>query len=124
MLDRYLAQVGRLLTVLPEIARETAFALKGGTAINVGMTREAVSLAALADTARTLHADIVSRPHGDVATFLLSLHDAEPDFGLLGLPEAANLPAVRWKLINLKKLRDTNPAKHAAQRGALKGLFR
>ena len=90
----------------------------------VGMTREAVSLTALADTARTLHADIVSRLHGDVATFLLSLHDAEPDFGLLGLPEAANLPAIRWKLINLKKLRDTNPAKHAAQRGALKRLFR
>ena len=35
MLDRYLAQVGLLLTVLPEIARETAFALKGGTAINL-----------------------------------------------------------------------------------------
>ncbi len=90
----------------------------------VGMTREAVSLEALADTARTLHADIVSRLHGDVATFLLSLHDAEPDFGLLGLPEAANLPAVRWKLINLNKLRDANPAKHAAQRGALERLFR
>ena len=89
----------------------------------VGMTREPISLEALADTARTLHADIMSRLHGDVASFLLSLHDAEPDFGLIGLPEAADLPAVRWKLINLKKLRDANPAKHAAQRGALEGLF-
>lgn len=35
MLDRYLAQVRLLLTVLPEIAREPAFALKGGTAINL-----------------------------------------------------------------------------------------
>ena len=35
MLDRYLAQVRLLLTVLPEIARETAFALRGGTAINL-----------------------------------------------------------------------------------------
>ena len=89
----------------------------------VGMTREAVSLDALADAARTFHADIKSRLHGDVAAFLLSLHDAEPDFGLLGLPGAADLPAVRWKLVNLNKLRDTNPAKHAAQRGALEGLF-
>ena len=89
----------------------------------VGMTREAVSLEALADTARTLHADIMSRLHGDVASFLLSLHDAEPDFGLLGLPGAADLPAVRWKLVNLQKLRDTNPDKHMAQRGALEGLF-
>ena len=66
----------------------------------------------------------MSRLHGDVASFLLSHHNTEPDFGLLGLPEAANLSAVRWKLINLKKLRDTNPAKHAAQRGALERLFR
>lgn len=35
MLDRYLAQVRLLLSALPEIARETAFALKGGTAINL-----------------------------------------------------------------------------------------
>ena len=90
----------------------------------VGMTRQAVSLEALADAARTLHADIRSRLHGDVADFLLSLHDAEPDFRLLSLPGAADLPAVRWKVANLNKLRDTNPAKHAAQRGALERLCR
>ena len=88
----------------------------------VGMTREAVSPEALTDAARTLHADISSRLHGDVAAFLLSLHDAEPDFGLLGLPAAADLPAVRWKLVNLKKLRDTNPGKHSAQRNELERL--
>ena len=90
----------------------------------VGMTRQAVSLDALADTARTLHADIRSRLHGDVADFLLSLHDAEPDFRVLGLPNAADLPAVRWKLVNLKKLKDSDAAKHTAQRGALERLFR
>ena len=35
MLDRYVAQVRLLVSVLPAIARETAFALKGGTAINL-----------------------------------------------------------------------------------------
>ena len=34
MLDRYVAQVRLLLGVLPDIATETVFALKGGTAIN------------------------------------------------------------------------------------------
>lgn len=89
----------------------------------VGMTREAVSREALADIGRRLHADIRSRLRGDVAEFLLSLHDAEPDFGLIGLPEAAHLPAVRWKRLNLKKLKNADPGKHAAQRGALETLF-
>ena len=35
MLDRYVAQVRLLLSVLPDIATETVFALKGGTAINL-----------------------------------------------------------------------------------------
>ncbi len=35
MLDRYAAQVRLLLGALKEIANETAFALKGGTAINL-----------------------------------------------------------------------------------------
>lgn len=90
----------------------------------VGMTREAVSRDALADARRRLHADIGSRLKGDIAAFLLSLHDAEPDFGLIGLPEAANLPAVRWKLVNLEKLKRENPAKHTAEREALESLFR
>ena len=88
-----------------------------------GMTRETIPLEALAETGRCLHTDIRSRLHGDIAAFLLSLHDAEPDFGLIGLPEAAELPAVRWKLINLEKLKQDDPRKHAAQRNALESLF-
>lgn len=87
------------------------------------MTREAVSRDALAGARRRLHADIGSRLKGDIAAFLLSLHDAEPDFGLIGLPQAANLPAVRWKLVNLEKLKRENPDKHAVERDALEGLF-
>jgi len=35
MLDRYVAQVRLLVDMLPEIAKEADFALKGGTAINL-----------------------------------------------------------------------------------------
>ena len=35
MLDRYVEQVRLLLSVLPDMAREPMFALKGGTAINL-----------------------------------------------------------------------------------------
>ena len=88
-----------------------------------GMTRETISKNSLADTGRRLHVDIKSRLKDEVAHFLLSLHDAAPDFGLIGLPEAGGLPAVRWKLINLEKLKQADPAKHAAQRRALESLF-
>ena len=63
----------------------------------VGMTRQPVSWDALIETRRHLHADIGSRLTGDIAAFLLSLLDAEPDFHRIGLPEAAHLPAVRWE---------------------------
>ncbi len=89
----------------------------------VGMTRETVTRDALIETRTRLHTDIRRRLTGDIATFLLSVHDAEPDFHLIGLPGAADLPAVRWKLINLEKLKENNRAKHAAQRNALEELF-
>ena len=89
-----------------------------------GMVRDPVSPEALLETGRRLHADVGSRLTGGIATFLLSLHDAEPDFGLIGLPEAADLPAVRWKLLNLQRLRRASFQKHAEQRGALEQLLR
>lgn len=89
----------------------------------VGMTREAVSIETLVETQKTLYADIGKRLTDDIAMFLLGLHDAEPDFELIGLADAARLPAVRWKLINLEKLKQKNPKKHAAQREALEALL-
>ena len=89
----------------------------------VGMTRQPVSWEALIETRRRLHADIGSRLTGDIADFLIPLHDAEPDFRLIGLPEAADLPAVRWKLVNLERLKQADPRKHQIQRDALERLF-
>lgn len=67
-----------------------------------------------------LHAVVKSRRErltGDIAALLLSLQDAEPDFDLI------NLPAVRWKLLNLEKLKEENPGKQAVQWGVLEDLF-
>ena len=44
-------------------------------------------------------------------------------FDAIERPRAADLPAVRWKLINLAKLKKDNPGKHAEQRGALEALL-
>lgn len=68
--------------------------------------------------------DIRDRLRGNVAAFLLSLHDAQPDFNLIGLPQAEDLPAVRWKCLNLERLKSDNPDKHAEQRLLLEALFK
>ena len=74
-----------------------------------GMTRDSISTESLDETRIRLHADIRQRLTGDIAAFLLSLHDAEPNFDLIGLPEAATLPAIRWKLVKLENSSATIP---------------
>lgn len=88
-----------------------------------GMTRDPVSKEALREAQQQLHADIRRRLAGDIAEFLLTLHDAEPNFDLIGLPDAAQLPAIRWKLLNLEKLKHNDPKKHVEQRGQLERLL-
>jgi len=88
-----------------------------------GMTRERVDLEELVATRKRLRDDIRARLDVEAAKFLLSLHDAQPDFSVIGLPQSAELPAVRWKLQNLERLIEENPEKHAAQRKALQRLL-
>lgn len=89
----------------------------------LGMTKDTVSLDALIDVRARLIADIHARLDGAAQVFLLSLQDATPDFDTIGLPQAADLPAVKWKLLNLQKLITENPAKHAEQKTQLLALW-
>jgi hypothetical protein len=89
----------------------------------VGMTIEPVKLEDLLEARKRLLADIRDKLAPQARTFLLSLHDCAPDFNIIGLPQAANLPAVKWKLLNLRKLKDQNPKKHEQQRDEIEGLF-
>lgn len=89
----------------------------------VGMTTIPVTLDELAETRDRLFSDIRARLDARASAFLTSLHDGDPDFEAIGLPQAAALPAVRWKLLNLRKLIAENPEKHAAQRVKLEQLF-
>lgn len=87
------------------------------------MTNVPVPLAELVETRTRLLADIKAKLNEPARKFLLSLHDASPEFGLIGLPHAAELPAVRWKLQNLQKLKRENSDKHAEQRAALESVW-
>ncbi|MCG5508969.1 nucleotidyl transferase AbiEii/AbiGii toxin family protein, partial [Ectothiorhodospira sp. A-7Y] len=66
----------------------------------VGMTTIPISVDELEATRVRLIADIRGRLCDNTAQFLLSLHDGEPDFEAIGLPQAQTLPAIRWKLFN------------------------
>ncbi|WGS02963.1 hypothetical protein MTX23_35570 (plasmid) [Bradyrhizobium sp. ISRA436] len=88
-----------------------------------GMTIEAVSLDELKAARLKLTTDLLARLDEKAMRFLLSLHDGEPDFEAIGLPQAAKLPAVRWKLLNITKLKEQNPAKHAEQRREIEGIL-
>lgn len=82
-----------------------------------------VTLASLEETRTKLFDDIAGRLDDAAKRFILSLHDGEPDFDAIGLPRAAQLPAIRWKLFNLEKLKTNDPAKHSEQRRFLEELF-
>ena len=84
-----------------------------------GTTLTAVSQEMLIETGQRLLADIRSRLSNECRSFLLSLHDLVPDFEVIGLPDSERLPAIQWKLLNLKRLKSQNPEKHAVQRSQL-----
>ena len=52
--------------------------------------------------------------------FLLSFKSGNPKWSLISEPLLKKLPAVQWKLKNLKKLIESNPAKHQRQYETLK----
>lgn len=52
-------------------------------------------------------------------SFLLSFKNGDPDWSLIDIPDLSRLPAVQWKLANIRKLKETNSAKHAAMLRAL-----
>jgi len=88
-----------------------------------GMTRETVSLEALMETQDRLVSDIQSKLDAPAQRFLLSLYEGDPDFRVIDRESAADLPAVRWKLLNLRKLAENNPDKLAALRADLENIF-
>ena len=69
-----------------------------------GMVDEPVSLDDLLKAREDLINEIVGKMPDGHKKFLVSVKKGAPDWQLLGLPGAKDLPAVRWKLENLAKL--------------------
>jgi hypothetical protein len=89
--DKYLKQAELLLRVLPYVAREEVFALKGGTAINFFW----------GDSPRlSVDIDLAYIPVEDRDISLLNI---------IGVDNIKDLPGVRYKLLNINRM---NPEKH------------
>ena len=55
--------------------------------------------------------------------FLLSFKEGNPDWRLLGVENAQKLPAILWKLQNIRKLIELSPKKHQNQFARLKEVL-
>jgi predicted nucleotidyltransferase component of viral defense system len=69
-----------------------------------GMTDKPVSLDQLLAAREALIADIVGTMPQDQRQFLVSFERGKPDWAVLGLPAAADLPAIKWRQQNLDKV--------------------
>ena len=82
-----------------------------------GMTADEVTLDELLEARETLIAEIARKMPQAHKDFLIGFKRGEPDWSLLGVSGAAELPAVRWKQINLDKLPAEHRTKLVAQLG-------
>jgi hypothetical protein len=80
-----------------------------------GMTAQPISLEELITVRERLIDDLHQGLDPAERQFLPSLVKAEPDWTLLGLLHLEHLPAIRWKLQNLEKLKRADPARFAQQ---------
>jgi Uncharacterized conserved protein len=85
----------------------------------VGMTAEPVDLDILLAVRERMIRELQQGLDADKRRFLLSLVSAEPEWALLGVPHAEQLPGLRWKLQNLEHLRKSNKKKFVEQVDAL-----
>ena len=85
-----------------------------------GMTRNAISLEALEQTRERLFNELPRALTTVHRTFLLSLVQKQPRWDCLPFPHLQDLPSIRWKLLNLAKLKGE---KLAAQCELLQACF-
>ena len=81
----------------------------------VGMTRNSITLAELEAVRRRLKEELPIALTASQRKFLLGLVVGEPDWRLMKCPHLSQLPAIRWKLQNLAKLKKSNLGKLTQQ---------
>lgn len=89
-----------------------------------GMTSDTFTYENYEKTKFILIEDIQQRLSENEKKFLLSFENGEPDWNLFPVAKAKDLPAVKWKLQNVRKLKNSNPKKHEQALFELKKTLR
>ncbi|WP_199177335.1 nucleotidyl transferase AbiEii/AbiGii toxin family protein [Geothermobacter hydrogeniphilus] len=90
----------------------------------VGMTVRDVRTDELATTRDRLFEELPAALDDAERKFLRSVHRLEPEWELLDIPGVDSLPALQWKLVNLRKLQKDDPGKFDQMLGALEHRLR
>ncbi|MDA0839841.1 MAG: nucleotidyl transferase AbiEii/AbiGii toxin family protein [Planctomycetota bacterium] len=69
-----------------------------------GMTRLPVALDELIDIQRTLAPMLLEALDANERQFLLSMKSGDPDWNVLGFKNLQSMPALQWKLLNIRKM--------------------
>jgi len=88
-----------------------------------GMTREFVALDDLLEARRRLMGELPRLLTPTQRSFLQGLVRAEPDWSLMACGHLESMPAIRWKLENLRRLKRTNRRKFSEQEALLSTNF-
>jgi predicted nucleotidyltransferase component of viral defense system len=84
----------------------------------VGMTEEPFSYDQFEETRHALIKQVNTGLTASDRSFLIGFKEGTPRWD--GYVEFEKFPALQWKLLNIKKLKETNPVKHGEQVAALK----
>ena len=85
-----------------------------------GMAQNPPDIKELKAVQKRLPPKLLSSLDTDEKTFLLSMKSGEPDWAVLGIEGLERMPALQWKLLNIRKM-DTR--KRDEQLGILKNLL-
>jgi predicted nucleotidyltransferase component of viral defense system len=88
-----------------------------------GLTTDEISLSTLEQTQARLIEELPRTLTSRHREFLISLVTAEPAWDLMPFANLQHLPAPQWKLINLRKLKKSNPSRFSAQLEELASRF-
>ncbi|KQW64746.1 nucleotidyl transferase AbiEii/AbiGii toxin family protein [Variovorax sp. Root411] len=80
-----------------------------------GMTAEPVGLGALLAARDQMIATLHKELDTDERAFLVTLANGAPEWSRMELAHLSAMPAIQWKLKNLAKLKEKNPAKFVEQ---------